>query len=144
MTVFGRTWNQKTIYIIPGFTALLWILKEKQFRLKKHSNTSRLMQWLYMPGLKAINWNKNDLLKLKKPKWPPQPRFQSHMKTDKTNRFVDPANYQVWREFWKKSCKNIFATWRPFWLSVESWKSNQVSSILMGNFTYKVGSNNYF
>ena len=28
--------------------------------------------------------NKNDLLKLIKPKWPPQPRFQSHMKTVNT------------------------------------------------------------
>ena len=33
--------------------------------------------------------NKNDLLKLVKPKWPPQPRFQSHMKTDNTNRLAD-------------------------------------------------------
>ena len=34
----------------------------------------------------------NDLFKLIKPKWPPQPRFQSHMKTDNTNRLADPEN----------------------------------------------------
>ena len=31
--------------------------------------------------------------------------------------------------------KKLVARWRPFWLSVKSWKSNQVISILMGNFT---------
>ena len=30
--------------------------------------------------------NKNDLFKLIKPKWPPQPSFQSHMKTDNTKK----------------------------------------------------------
>ena len=27
-----------------------------------------------------------------KPKWPPQPRFQSHTKTDNTNRLANPEN----------------------------------------------------
>ena len=40
---------------------------------------------LYMPGFKQLIEKKNDLLKLIKPKWPPQPRFQTHMKTDNTN-----------------------------------------------------------
>ena len=41
-----------------------------------------------------------------KPKWPPQPRFQSH----KINGLTDPENlyiYEVSREFWKKSWKKI-------------------------------------
>ena len=67
----------------------------------KHSNTPRLMQCQVSRQLIV---NKNDLLKLIKPKWPPQPRFQSHMKTDNTNRLADPENlyiymYQVSREF---------------------------------------------
>ena len=41
--------------------------------------------------------------------------------------------------------KKIIASWRPFWLSVESWKFNQVISIVIGEFTLKMGrSNNYF
>ena len=36
--------------------------------------------------------NQNYLLKLIKPKWLPQPRFQSHMKTDNTKRLADPEN----------------------------------------------------
>ena len=35
----------------------------------------------------------------------------------------------------KKFKKKLVASWRPFWLSVESWNSNQVISILMGNVT---------
>ena len=55
---------------------------------------------LYMPGFKEIIENKTDLLKLIKPKWPPQPRFQSHMKMDNTNRLTDPGNlYQASRKF---------------------------------------------
>ena len=56
---------------------------------------------------------------------------------DNANIPTDPENvYKVSREFWKnRSKKNVVARWRPFWLSVESWKSNQVISIFMGNFT---------
>ena len=61
------------------------------------------MQWLYIYQVsRQLIENKNDLLKLIKPKWPPQPRFQSHMKTDNTNRLADPENlyiYQVSRGF---------------------------------------------
>ena len=39
--------------------------------------------------------NKNDLFKLIKPKWPPQPSFQSHMKTDNTKRLADPKNLYI-------------------------------------------------
>ena len=45
-----------------------------------------------MPGLRHLFENKSDLLKLIKPKWPTQSRFQSHMKSDNTNRFADPEN----------------------------------------------------
>ena len=74
-----------------------------------HSNTPRLMQWIYICQVsRQLIENKDDLLKLIKPKWPPQPRFQSHMKTDNTNRLADPEKlymYQVSREFWKKKFK---------------------------------------
>ena len=115
------------------FARLILTLKALPVHKKipcNHSNTPRLMQWLYMCQVsRQLIKNKNDLLKFIKPKWPLQPRFQFHMKTDKTNRLADPENlyiYQVSREFCKK---------RPFWLSVEPWNSNQVISILMGNFT---------
>ena len=39
--------------------------------------------------------NKNDLLKLIKPKRPLQPRFQSHMTTENTNRLTDPENLYI-------------------------------------------------
>ena len=71
--------------------------------------------------------------------WPPQPRFQSHMKTDNTNRLAAPENLYIYTRFQgnseKKLKKTLVARWRPFWLSVESWNSNQIISILMGNFT---------
>ena len=57
---------------------------------------------LYMPCFRQLIENNNDLIKLIKPKWPPQPRFQFHMKTDNSNRLADPENlyiYQVSREF---------------------------------------------
>ena len=59
------------------------------FKLKKipckHLNTPRLRQCLYICQVsRQLVENKNDLLKLIKPKWPPQPRSQSHMKTDNT------------------------------------------------------------
>ena len=41
--------------------------------------------------------NKKDLLYLIKPKWPPQARFQSHMKTDNTNRLADPENLYIYQ-----------------------------------------------
>ena len=69
------------------------------------------MQWLYICQVsRQLIENMNDLLKLIKPKWPPQPRFQSPMKTDNTNRLQDPENlyiYQVSKEFWKKVLKKI-------------------------------------
>ena len=65
------------------------------------------MQWLYICQVsRQLIENKNDLL-IDKTKWQPQPRFQSHMKTDNTNRHTDLENlyiYQVSREFWKKNC----------------------------------------
>ena len=65
------------------------------------------MQWLYICQVsRQLIENKNDLLKLVKPKWPPQLSFQSHMKTDNTNRLTDPEN-QVSREFLKKGKKKI-------------------------------------
>ena len=80
----------------------------------KHSNTPRLMQWLYICQVsRQLIENKNDLIKLIKPKWPPQPRFQSHIKTDNTNRLAYHENlyiYQVSREFKKKSLKK---NWSP-------------------------------
>ena len=47
---------------------------------------------LYMPVSRQLIENKNELLKLIKPKWPPQLSFQSHMKKDNTNRLADPEN----------------------------------------------------
>ena len=55
------------------------------------------MQWLYICQVSSqLIENKNDLLKLIEPKWPPQPRFQSHMKTDNTNRLADPENLYIY------------------------------------------------
>ena len=51
---------------------------------------------LYMPGFKAISFKKERFIKIEKPKWPPQPRFQSHMKTDRTNRLVDHENLYMY------------------------------------------------
>ena len=66
------------------------------------------MQWLYICEVsRQLIENKNDLLKLIKPKWPPQPSFQTHMKTNNTDKLADPENlyiYQVSREL-KKSLK---------------------------------------
>ena len=71
------------------------------------------MQWLYICQVsRQLIENKNDLLKLIKPIWPPQPRFQSHMKTDNTNGLADPENlyiYQASREFWKKISRQVAA-----------------------------------
>ena len=51
------------------------------------------MQWLYICQIsRQLIENKNDLLKLIKPKWRLQPRFQCHMKMDNTNRLADPEN----------------------------------------------------
>ena len=44
----------------------------------------------YMSGFKAINWKLKWFNKIDKPKWPPQPCFQSHMKTDNTNKTRRP------------------------------------------------------
>ena len=57
------------------------------------------------------------------------------------NRLADPENLYIpgFKGILKKSEKKLVARWRPFWLSVESWKNNQVTSILMGNFTWKIG-----
>ena len=52
--------------------------------------------------------NKNDLLKLIKPKWPSQPHFQSHMKTDNTNRLADPENLYIYTMFRGNSEKKKF------------------------------------
>ena len=55
------------------------------------------MQWLYICQVSSqLIENKNDLLKLIEPKWPPQPRFQSHMKMDNTNRLADPENLYIY------------------------------------------------
>ena len=72
------------------------------------------------------------------------------MATYNANVLSDPENlynysgylYQASRKFWKtikSKNKNVFARWPPFWLSVESWNSNQIISILMGPLTYKIG-----
>ena len=50
---------------------------------------------LYMPGFKAFDKNKNDLLKLTKPKWPPKPRVRFHIKTDNANRLPDFENLSI-------------------------------------------------
>ena len=41
------------------------------------------------------------------------------------------------KEIMKKKLgrKKLVARWRPLWIFVESWKSNQVISILISNFT---------
>ena len=66
------------------------------------------MQGLYICQVsRQLIENKNDLLKLIKPKWPMQPRFQSYMKTDNIIKFADPENlyiYQVSRKLKKKEC----------------------------------------
>ena len=57
------------------------------------------------------------------------------------NRLADPENLykpgfkSIIKKKNKSKKKKLVAGWQPFWLSVESWKSNQVISILMGNFT---------
>ena len=73
------------------------IVHTKCRRLMKNTVQALKYPWadavtLYMPGFKAINSKKNDLLKLIKPKWPTQSRFQSHMKADNTNSLADPEN----------------------------------------------------
>ena len=32
-----------------------------------------------------------------KPKWPSQPRFQTHMKADNTNRLADPGTLYIYK-----------------------------------------------
>ena len=61
------------------------------------------------------------------------------MKTNNANRLADPENLyiQSFRTLlWtvrKKVEKIVVTSWRPFWLSVESWTSNQAISILLCN-----------
>ena len=64
------------------------------------------MQALKYPSADAIE-NKYDLLKLIKPKWPPQPHFQSHMKTDNTNRLAHPENLYIYTRFRRYPEKKI-------------------------------------
>ena len=47
--------------------------------------------------------NKNDLIKLIKTKWLPQPGFRSHMKTDNANRLADPEKKNS-KENSEKNC----------------------------------------
>ena len=54
---------------------------------------------LYMPGFKAINGKEKRFIKIDKLKWAPQPCFQSHIKTDKTNRLADPENLYIYTRF---------------------------------------------
>ena len=66
--------------------------------------------------------------------------FRLHAKTDNANILADPENLYIYQDKGNyekkiKPKKKLVARCRPFWLSVESWKSNQVISILMGNFT---------
>ena len=42
-----------------------------------------------------------------KPKWRLQPRFQSHMKTDNTNRLADPENLYIYTKFQENSKKKV-------------------------------------
>ena len=55
-----------------------------------------------------------------KPKWPPQPRFQSHMVTDNTKRLADPENLYIYTRFQGNSEKKI-----------EKKISRQVAAILI-------------
>ena len=50
---------------------------------------------LYIKVSRQLIENKNVLLKLIKLKYPPQPRFQSHMKTENTYRLADPENLYI-------------------------------------------------
>ena len=45
--------------------------------------------------LRHLTVNKNNFLKLIKPKWLPQPRFRSHLKTDNANRLADPQKIYI-------------------------------------------------
>ena len=72
------------------------------------------------------------------------------MKTDNANRLADTKNIYIpgFKRILNKkkieSKKNVIARWRPFWLSVESWKFNRVISILIDGSHKKLGrSNNY-
>ena len=61
------------------------------FKLKKYRASTQIPLAVTICQVsRQLIENKNDLLKLIKPKWPPQLTFQSHMKTDKTNRLTDP------------------------------------------------------
>ena len=65
------------------------------------------MQWLYISQVsRQLNENKNDLLKLIKQKWPPQPSFQSHMETDNTNRLI-PGFKEILKKSWKKISRQV-------------------------------------
>ena len=72
------------------------------------------MQWLYICQVsRQLIEKKDDLLKLIKPKWPTQPRFQSHMKADNTNSLADPENLYMYipgfEEILKKRCWKIIS-----------------------------------
>ena len=91
----------------------------------------------------TLNVHKSDILlpiryhnrrSMIKSRWPLYRVFGMHVKTDNANRLADPEKLYNTR-FQGNSEKNSVARWRPFWLSVGSWKSSQVISILMGNFT---------
>ena len=63
----------------------------------KYPSADAVTQWLYICQVsKQLIENKNDLLKLIKPKWPPQPCSQAHKKTDNTNRLAEPKNLYMY------------------------------------------------
>ena len=76
---------------------------EPHSHLKQFCSLRNTVQALEYPSAHAVTL-------LIKPKWPPQLRFQSDMKTDNTNRLTDPENlyiYQVSRVFKKRGRKKI-------------------------------------
>ena len=76
---------------------------------KKYRASTQIPLYICQVSRQIIE-NKNDLIKLIKPKWPPpQPRFQSHMKTDNTNRLADHENLYIpgFKGILKKKLKKI-------------------------------------
>ena len=72
-------------------------LYDKKYRASTQIPLGSCSDSIYARFQRQLIKNKNDLLKLIKPKWPPQPRFQSHMKTDNTNRLTDPVNLYIYQ-----------------------------------------------
>ena len=105
--------NEYVMYCICYTTvmvifSLIWIHLEISISMWKNIVEALKYPYICQVSRQLIE-NKNDLLKLIKPKWPPQPRFQSHMKIYNTNRLADPENLYIpgFEGILKKSLKKI-------------------------------------